>query len=67
MLCEDIENELPFICICQLYEQLRKRYIPDYYYERSNMYHCIELMFDDDANIVCLIIWLPERRSRIFN
>ena len=53
MLCDDIEDEYHFICICQLYKQLRKRYIPEYYFKRLNMHKFIELMSNDDTKTVC--------------
>ena len=53
MLCDDIEDEYHFICICQLYKQLRKRYIPEYYFKRINIHKFIELMSNDDTRTVC--------------
>ena len=53
MLCDDIEHEYHFICICQLYKQLRKRYIPEYFLKRPNMHKFIELMSNDDTGTVC--------------
>ena len=53
MLCDDIEDEYNFICICRLYKQLRKRYIPEYYFKRPNMNTFIELMSNDDTRTVC--------------
>ena len=53
MLCDDIEDEYHFICICQLYKQLRKRYISEYYFKRPNMHTFIELMSNDDTRTVC--------------
>ena len=53
MLCDDIEDEYHFICICQLYKQLRKRYIPEYFLKRPNMHKFIELMSNDDTRAVC--------------
>ena len=53
MLCDDIEDEYHFICICQLYKQLKKRYIPEYYFKRSDMHTFIELMSRDNTKTVC--------------
>ena len=53
MLCDDIEDEYHFICISQLYKKLRKRYIPEYYFERPDMHKVIELMSNDDTKTVC--------------
>ena len=53
MLCDDIEDDYHFICICQLYKQLRKRYIPEYYLKRPNMHKFIELISNDDIKTVC--------------
>ena len=53
MLCDDIEDEYHFICICQIYKQLRKRYIPEYFFKRQNMHKFIELMSNDDTRTVC--------------
>ena len=53
MLCDDIEDEYHFLCSCQLYKQLRKRYIPEYYFKRPNMHKFIELMSNDDTRTVC--------------
>ena len=53
MLCEDIEDEYHFICICQLYKQLRRRYIPECYSKRPKMHKFIELMSKDDTKTVC--------------
>ena len=52
-LCADNENEYHFICICQLYKQLRRTYIPEYYFERPNMHKFIELISNDDTKTVC--------------
>ena len=53
MVCDDIEDEYQFICICQLYKQLRKRYIPEYYFKRPNMHKFLERMSNDDTSTVC--------------
>ena len=52
MLCDDIEDNYHFICICLLYEQLRRWYIPEYYYKIPNMHTIIELMSNDDTETV---------------
>ena len=53
MYCGDNEDEHHFIYICQLYEQLRRRCIPEYHYEKPNMHTFIELMSNDDTKTVC--------------
>ena len=53
MLCDNIEDEYHFICICQLYKQLRKRYISEYCFKRLNMRTFIELMSNNDTRTVC--------------
>ena len=53
MFCDDLKDKYHFICISQLYKQLRKRYIPEYYFKRPNMHKFIELMSNDDTKTVC--------------
>ena len=52
MLCDDIVDEYHFTCIYQLYKQLRKRYIPEYYFKRPNIHKFIELL-SNDTKTVC--------------
>ena len=53
MLYDHIEDKYLFICICQLYKQLRSRYISKYYYKRR-MFKFIELaLSNDNSKTVC--------------
>ena len=51
-ICNDLEDEYHFVLICSVYRELRKKYIPKYYYSRPNMLKYIELMSCENPRTV---------------
>ena len=42
--CNVLEDEFHFMIECKIFIELRTKYIPKYYWKRSSMYRCIELL-----------------------
>ena len=50
--CQVIEDEFHFVLECQLYSDLRKEYISNYYWRRPSMVKFLELLnFDNQTRI----------------
>ena len=43
-LCNVMEDEYHFVIECNRYNELRKKYIPKYYFQRPSMYKFVELV-----------------------
>jgi hypothetical protein len=57
--CDDIEDEYHFVLICPIYKELRKAFIPHYYYNKANMFKFVELLTTDNINTIrkyCMFI-----------
>ena len=50
--CEDIDNELHFVLVCPVYDELRKAYIPEYFYVNPSNFKFVELLNCDNTDIV---------------
>ena len=44
LLCQVLEDEFHFVLECQMYTELRRKYIPRYYYSRPSMSKFVELI-----------------------
>lgn len=51
-VCKVLEDEYHFILECRIYIDLRKKYLPKYYWARPNMMKLIELMKTENANLL---------------
>jgi len=40
----DVEDEYHFVLVCCLYEELRKKYLKRYFYQKPSVYKYVELM-----------------------
>ena len=52
LICKELEDEFHFILQCNMYKELRKRYIPEYYYKRPNMLKLSELFKTKNERIL---------------
>lgn len=50
--CSVLEDEYHFIIECQMYKELRKKYISKYYWHRPSMFKFVELITTSNANIL---------------
>ena len=50
--CHVLEDEFHFLNECDLYKDIRVKYIPRFYYIRPNMFKTIELVTSDNSNIL---------------
>ena len=50
--CNIIEDEFHFVCECELYNDLRSKYISNYYRVRHNMAKFVELITSDNEKIL---------------
>ena len=50
--CQTIEDEYHFVIECALYSQLRKQYIPRYFWNRPSMFKFTELINTTNVNTV---------------
>jgi len=51
-VCSILEDEYHFVLVCSLYINLRKKFIPSYYWKRPSMFKFIDLL---NSNNVCLL------------
>ena len=51
-LCNVLEDEYHFVLECDLYKELRKKYIKRYYWQRPNMMKLIELVTSENNNTI---------------
>jgi hypothetical protein len=51
-LCGLLEDEFHFVIECYLYNDLRKKYIPRYYWNRPNMFKFLELIKSDNKTVI---------------
>jgi hypothetical protein len=52
LYCQKLEDEFHFLFECNLYNNIRKKFIPTYYYTRPNMYKLIEYLSSDNPKLV---------------
>ena len=52
----DIEDEYHFVCICEKYKTLRKRYLPMHVVQRPSMFKFIELMKCKNSDVLIKMI-----------
>ena len=52
LTCGKLEDEYHFVIECFLYLDLRKRYIPPYFWKRPNMYKFVDLI--NSTNVNCM-------------
>ena len=52
IVCNRLEDEYHFVIECNLYTDLRVKYIPLYYRNRPNMQTIIELMSSDSESVL---------------
>lgn len=50
--CNDLEDEFHFTLQCPLYTEIRKAYIPKYFWQRPNMYKFIELVTSQREKLI---------------
>ena len=50
--CDDLEAEYHFSLVCQMYTEIRRKYLPEYYNQRPNMLKFVELMSSRNSNII---------------
>ena len=50
--CETLEDEYHFVIECKLFNDLRAKYLPRYFWIRPNMYKFIELLNSEDTNLI---------------
>ena len=69
ILCNTLEDEFHFLLECDLYKDLRIRYIKQYYRKRPNMLKFIEIMSSErkreNMNLSVFIYKAMERRNSI--
>ena len=51
-ICDDIEDEYHFVLECPLYNDLRKKYVKNYFRNRPSMFKFLELMKEENINII---------------
>ena len=51
-LCNVMEDEYHFVIECNRYNELRKKYIPKYYFQRPNMYKFVELVTTENNTLM---------------
>ena len=47
-----MEDEYHFVIECNRYNELRKKYIPKYYFQRPSMYKFVELVTTENNTIM---------------
>ena len=47
--CQVLEDEFHFVLECQMYTDLRRKYIPSYYFRRPSMLKFVELLNTTNA------------------
>ena len=52
IVCNRLEDEYHFVIECNLYTDLRVKYIPSYYRNRPNMQKFIELMSSENESVL---------------
>lgn len=50
--CSVLEDEFHFIIECQMFKELRERYIPKYYWHRPSMFKFVELITTTKASLL---------------
>ena len=48
--CSVLEDEYHFVIECKLFNDLRAKYLPRYFWVRPNMYRLVELLNSDNVN-----------------
>ena len=51
-LCNVMEDEYHFVIECNRYNELRKKYIPKYYFQRPSMYKFVELVTTENNTLM---------------
>ena len=51
-ICNKLENEYHFLFECQLYSDLRRKYLKRYFWIRTNMLKLKELMLSTNTNVI---------------
>ena len=51
-ICQVVEDEFHFIIECPLYTELRRKYIPNYYYRRPSMLKLVELINTHNSRLL---------------
>ena len=51
-LCQVLEDEYHFVLECNVYAELRYKYIPKYYWKRPSMYKFVELLNTTNMKIL---------------
>ena len=65
LVCNKLEDEYHFVFECQLYENLRNKYIDNYYTTRPSMFKFVELL-NTDRKIrfeICLFLFIKLLRK----
>ena len=52
IICNKLEDEYHFVLECISYNDLRKQFLPVYYWKRPNMFKFIELINTENENII---------------
>ena len=51
-ICQVVEDEFHFLIECPLYTELRRKYIPNYYYRRPSMLKLVELINTHNSRLL---------------
>ena len=52
LICNKIEDEYHFVIECEMYVNIRKKYIARKYWIRPNMYKFVDLINSENADVI---------------
>ena len=67
----DIEDEYHFMLICPFLEEIRKKYVPKYYYQRPSMFKFLEMLgIDNKTKLIKISLFIKyalNKRNSLLN